>query len=62
MSKSSPVQLHMASYAAMQDTPYDKTGWARSSSPEEVGTFGKIFGITPTQPMKGTPSYYAALF
>ena len=38
MLKTSPAQLHMASYAAMQDTPcYQKTGWAREFVPRRSG-------------------------
>ena len=38
MPKTSPAQLHMASYAAMQDTPcYQKTGWAREFVPRRSG-------------------------
>ena len=55
------VQLHMVSYAAMQD---HKTDWARGLVPrsgEEVSGL-QWENITQTQPMKGTPPYHAALF
>lgn len=53
MLKTSPAQLHMASYAAMQDTLYNKTGWAREFLPRRSGGIWKDIWYNPDPTNEG---------